>query len=658
MIKAMKTLQGELKNINGLVTNELNALLVIQTDLSKYSIQTEGVIIFIRDIDNINRRNILTQNAFPLWKIGSDSTQAKSVAEEFNDILISYKTAYSEFIVTYEESIPIYIITFLIFFAFVFYLKVNSKKIESDDKKLEQSLVILNYPLSATLLIFGIMMTFFYGDAPAAFKSIVKIVLLIPLVRIMVKIINPTMIKPLIIFTILFVLNQIKVAASSATSIERILLFVLTIISVFGAIWLVKNKQLSADLYTEDQKKYVFLARKAALILFVISLLANILGFVKLGIVLVNGVYDTFFATAILFAGTIIMHAIILVFLKTKFALKFRFVKYKAEIVKNTFEKIIGLTVKIIWIVVVLNAFNIYVPVRSFIETLLNTGIGFGSFSISLMDIFLFVGTVWVSYLISKFFKFILEEDILPRLSLPRGVPGTISTLTKYFVLSLGLIIAVSSVGLDLSKFAILIGALGVGIGFGLQDLVNNVISGLILIFERPIQIGDVVNFNQIEGRVTNIGIRSSRIKTWQGSEIIVPNGHLVSNDVINWTFSDKMRRIEVKVGLEYGCDVNQVKQLLLSCAKSDDRILSSPDPIVIFRDFGDSSLDFELRCWTKDFDLWFTISSELRFKINQIFTENGITIPFPQRDIHIKSPEAIKAIKDNNSIIDNGKEE
>ncbi len=657
LINAMKTLQGELKNINKLVTNELNTLLVIQTDLSKHSIQTENVMISIKDIDNINRRNILTQNAPPLWKIGSDTTQTKSLAEEFNDILISYKTAYSEFLVTYEESIPIYIFTFFVFFAFVLYLKVNSKKIESDDKKLEQSLVILNYPLSATLLIFGIMMTFFYGDAPAAFKSIVKIVLLIPLVRILVKIINPTMIKPLIVFTILFVLNQIKVAASSATSIERILLFVLTIASVFGTIWLVKNKEISGDLYTEDQKKYVFLARKVALILFAISLLANILGFVKLGIVLVNGVYDTFFATAILFAGTIIMHAIILVFLKTKFALKFRVVKYQAEIVKNTFEKIIGLAVKIIWIVVVLNAFNIYVPVRSLIETLLNAQIGFGSFSISLMDIFLFVGTVWVSYLISKFFRFILEGDVFPRLSLPRGVPGAISTLTKYFILSFGLIIAVSSVGLDMSKFAILIGALGVGIGFGLQDLVNNVISGLILIFERPIQVGDVVNFTQIEGRVTNIGLRSSRIKTWQGSEIIVPNGHLVSNDVINWTFSDKMRRIEIKVGVEYGCDVNQVKDLLLSCAKSDYRIISVPEPAVIFRDFGESSLDFELRCWTKDFDLWFTISSELRFAINKIFAENKITIPFPQRDLYIKSPDAKSLLDGGNQKINTQKE-
>ena len=647
LITEITKLQSNLNNIIKLLTDELNLLLVIQTDLSKYSIEVDNIIAKIKKIEDANRRNILTRNAPPLWNIGSDTTETKSLSDEFSDILISYKTSYSEFLVTYEKTIPGYIIVFLIFFLFVLYLKTNSKKIESDETQVEQTLIILNYPLSATLLIFGIMMTFFYGDAPAAFKSMVKIILLIPLVRIMVKIINPAMIKPLLIFAVLFVINQIKVVASSATSIERILLFALTIISILGTIWIVKGNQLSDELCKEEQNKYVFLARKAALILFTFSLLANIFGFVKLGIVLVNGIYDTFFATAILVTGNIIMHVIFLVFLKTKFALKFRVVRFQANIIKKTSEKIIGILVKIIWLVVVLNAFNIYVPVRDWIEAFLSAEIGFGSFATSLSDILLFIGTIWVSYQITKLLRFVLEGDILPRLDLPRGVPGTISTLTKYFILTLGVIIAVSSVGLNLDKFAILIGALGVGIGFGLQDLVNNFISGLILIFERPIQVGDFVHFNTIEGRVTNIGIRASRIKTWQGSEIIVPNGHLVSNDVVNWTFSDKMRRIEIKVGVEYGCDVNQIKELLLSCAKSDDRVLSNPEPAVIFRDFGDSSLDFELRCWTKDFELWFAISSELRFAINKVFAENEITIPFPQRDIYIKSPNAQDLIEE-----------
>ncbi|NOX67343.1 MAG: mechanosensitive ion channel [Chlorobi bacterium] len=658
LVKAITGLEKKVKNIEKLITNELNTLLVIQTNLSKNSIGIEKIITKIREIDNANRRNILVRNALPIWALDKDTTQAKPLNDELDDILNSYKTAYTEFLVTYKDDVLSFIVMFLLFLLFVISLKSHSKEIESEDKKNQESLIVFSYPLSATLLIFGILMSFFYGDAPAAFKSIVKIILLIPLVRISVKIINPQLVKALYVFSVLFVLNQVKVAASSATLIERLLLFGLEIISILGIIWLIKKNRFSENLYAEEKKAFVVLGRRIALSLFAISFIANIFGFVKLGIVLVNGIYETVFATFILIVGIIIIRAIVLVFLKTKFAQRSRVIQYQSEKIKHTTEKIVQISAKIIWIVIALGAFNIYVPVRDWVVKILTDEIGFGNFSTSLADIFLFIVTVWVSFKISRFIIFILDEDILPRLSLPRGVPGTISTLTKYFVIILGFLIAVSSVGLDLNKFTILIGALGVGIGFGLQDLVNNFISGLILIFERPIQVGDVVHFNQIEGRVTNIGIRSSRIKTWQGSEIIVPNGHLVSNDVINWTFSDKMRRIEIKVGVEYGCDVNQIKELLLSCAKANDRILSNPEPVVIFRDFGESSLDFELRSWTSNFDLWFTISSELRFAINKIFEENNITIPFPQRDIYIKTPKAADPIEESKSEEQKKKEE
>jgi len=658
LVKAMSELQRKLKNIEKKITNELNALLVIQTNLSKISIETENKIGEIRDIDNANRRNILARNAPPIWTMGSDTTQSKPLDEELNDIFTAYKTAYSEFLVTYKDSIPIYIIMFILFFLFVKSLKSYSNKIESDDEKIQKSLVVLNYSFSATLLVFGILISIFYGEAPAAFKSIVKVILLIPLVRISVKIINPRLVKTLYAFSILFIINQIKVAASSATSIERLLLFALEIISILGIMLLIRRKHFSESLYPQERKFLVVLGRRIALGLFVVSLIANIFGFVKLGIVLVNGVYETIFATFILIVGVIIIRVILLVFLTTKFALKFRVVRYQAEKIKRTIEKIIQVLAKIIWLVVALGAFNVYVPVRDWTIKMLTDKIGFGNFSTSLADILLFIVTVWVSFKLARFIIFILDEDILPRLSLPRGVPGTISTLSKYFIIIIGFLIASSSIGLDLNRFTILIGALGVGIGFGLQDLVNNFISGLILIFERPIQVGDVVHFNDIEGRVTNIGIRSSRIKTWQGSEIIVPNGHLVSNDVINWTFSDKMRRIEIKVGVEYGCDVDQIKELLLGCAKADERIISNPEPMVIFRDFGESSLDFELRCWTNNFDLWFTISSELRFAINKTFEENNITIPFPQRDIYIKTPKKADLLEEKKPEEQNEKDE
>ncbi len=640
LINAIEKLQTNIKRVDNLLSNELNSLLLIQTNLSKMAIEVENVFLKIKERDNANRRNILSRNAPPIWQMGSDTTQAKPLTQEFEDIILSYINGYNESVELYADEIPLYTLLFIIFFIFVIYLKTNSKDINAEEEVMQRALTLLNYPLSATILIFGIVLTLTFKDAPAAMQSMVRILLLIPLVRIFTKLVNPIMVKLVIIFSVLFFINQIKIAASSATSLERLLLLALTIFSMGGVFWLIQTKQISEHLYSLKRKDYVQLVRKIVLALFSLSLIANIFGYVKLGIVLLNGVYDVLFFTFILVSGVYILRAILMVFLQTNFGKNFRVVKYQANTIKITLEKIIQITIKIIWVIIALSAFSLYEPTKDWLVEFLGADIGYGSFSITLGDILLFIATVWVSILLSRFIRFILDGDILPRLSLPRGVPGTISILTKYFILGFGFIIAISSVGLDLNKFTILIGALGVGIGFGLQDLVNNFISGLILIFERPIQVGDVVHFNQIEGRVTNIGIRSSTIKTWQGSEIIVPNGHLVSNDVINWTLSDKRRRIELAVGVQYGSNVELVTKLLLDCATSDDRILLDPEPAVIFKEFGDSSLNFELRCWTGNFDQWFAISSEMHYAVNKAFKENDITIPFPQRDIHIKSNE------------------
>jgi small-conductance mechanosensitive channel len=223
-----------------------------------------------------------------------------------------------------------------------------------------------------------------------------------------------------------------------------------------------------------------------------------------------------------------------------------------------------------------------------------------------------------------------------------------------YLIIGFGIIIAMVTAGIDLSSFALLAGALGVGIGFGLQDIVRNFISGLILIFERPIQIGDAVQVDDISGRVLKIGIRSSIIKTWQGAEVIVPNGNLISNKLVNWTLSDQVRRIDIKTGVAYGTDVKVVMQTLLKCATDHQQILTNPAPYVLFNDFAESYLEFELRCWTSNYTDWIFIKSDIMVEIDKAFTTEGIVIPFPQRDLHLKSgfdlPDTATQKKDKSS--------
>jgi small-conductance mechanosensitive channel len=189
-----------------------------------------------------------------------------------------------------------------------------------------------------------------------------------------------------------------------------------------------------------------------------------------------------------------------------------------------------------------------------------------------------------------------------------------------------------------MEQFALVAGALGVGIGFGLQTIVSNFISGLILIFERPIKIGDTVEVGTLLGRVRRIGIRSSTVRTFDGAEVIVPNNDLITGQVVNWTLSDQMRRIEVKVGLAYGTDPNLVLELLMGVAIKHEKALDNPAPYALFLGFGDSSLDFALRFWTADFENWITTASEVTVGVNDALKEAGLEIPFPQQDLHVRS--------------------
>ena len=217
--------------------------------------------------------------------------------------------------------------------------------------------------------------------------------------------------------------------------------------------------------------------------------------------------------------------------------------------------------------------------------------------------------------------------------------------MARYTIITLGVFLAITAAGLPLGSLGILIGAFGVGIGFGLQNIFNNLVSGLILLFERPIQIGDTIEVGTLIGNVKSIGIRSSNVRTFDGAEVIVPNGQLISKEVINWTLSDHQRRIEIIAGVAYGSDPHKVKEIFMQCLAKHPDIIESPEPNVYFNDLGESSLDFRLLFCTSKIGEWLRIRSEVVFMVHDALNENGITIPFPQRDLHIKSVDGLNKV-------------
>jgi potassium-dependent mechanosensitive channel len=230
----------------------------------------------------------------------------------------------------------------------------------------------------------------------------------------------------------------------------------------------------------------------------------------------------------------------------------------------------------------------------------------------------------------------VLQEDVYPRTQMTRGISYAVSSLLNYVILTLGFLLALGAIGLDLTKVTILAGAFGVGLGFGLQSIVNNFVSGLILLFERPIHVDDIVEVGDLLGVVSRIGIRASTVRTYQGADIIVPNAQLVTQQVTNWTASDRRRRIDIPVGVDYRSAPERVVEVLEAVARAHPEILKQPLPQAVFRAFGDSAINFELRAWTDHIERWTTIQTELAVRVYAALRDAGMTFPFPQREVRL----------------------
>jgi len=265
-------------------------------------------------------------------------------------------------------------------------------------------------------------------------------------------------------------------------------------------------------------------------------------------------------------------------------------------------------------------------------------GATIGGIQISLVDIATAAAVFFVALALSRFVQRVLNRQVFRPINMDIGVRQSLNAGISYTGIVIALLLAIAAMGLDLSNLAIIAGALSVGIGFGLQTIVNNFVSGLILLIERPVKAGDWVVVGQHEGIVKKINVRATEIETFDRSDVIVPNSEFVSNAVINWTHRNRQCRLIISVRVPYGCDTEQVHDLLMACARHHRDILRWPAPHVLFQDFGESGLVFELRCYARDVDYFLSAPSELRFDIDERLRAAGIQIPYPMRDIYVRT--------------------
>jgi small-conductance mechanosensitive channel len=369
-----------------------------------------------------------------------------------------------------------------------------------------------------------------------------------------------------------------------------------------------------------------------------ISVIANIFGFVNLSRLLIDATVYSLFNLNILILVVMVMKQTIAVLLRTHFAQHSFIIRDNYHLIEKRLIQLTQFIGIFIWIRALFNRLGIYESLNNwFVETILHAKWEVGDSTIVFENILLFFLVIIATYLVYRALRELLKDEIYPRVQLPRGVPGAITMISGYIIAGYGIYIALIAAGVNLSTFGLVAGALGVGIGFGLQGIVANFIAGLVLAFERPIQVGDTIEIGTMTGNVTQIGVRASQIKTFDGSEVIVPNSSLITKDVTNWTLSDRRKRRDIMVSVAYGSDLHQVMDLLSEVANKHPDVLKIPAPWILFDGFGDNSLNFRVRIWTT-MDSGMTTKSAVAINIYDALQSAGIEIPFPQRDLHLRS--------------------
>jgi small-conductance mechanosensitive channel len=639
-----------IRETEGALREHLDGLLVLQARVSEQQTSVAELLDRLRAAREIVSRQVFTINRRPLWRAMTSPEADTDIVRHLVESWSNDTGATLAFLEEHNQRFLIHVSLFLVLTVLLILLERRSRGWLSRDESLKASAHILRRPASSALFLTLLLTRWLYPQPPTVIYDLNQILFLIPLLRLLPGLMERRLHAPLYALAWLYLLGKVADLVLPETLLARLLLLLITVLALAGAIWMVRP---GSGFLTWSRNRWwraAMTLMRLGIVLLAVSLLANLVGGIVLAEILIRGSLSSAYAALVLSAGTLVVGGLAGVIFQTHRMQWFPSIRKSGDLIQRRLMGFLRLVALGAWLWFTLDCFRLWDPAIAVITAALARQWTVGTLAVSLGDIAAFVVVIWLATQISRFVRFLLDEDVFPRLDLPRGTPASISILVNYVILAVGFVVALAAAGIEWTRFAIIAGGLGVGIGFGLQNVVNNFVSGLILIFERPVQIGDTVEVGSLIGVVRRIGIRASTIRTFDGAEVIVPNGDLISKEVVNWTLSDRTRRIDVRVGVAYGTDPNKVLDLLLKVANEQPDLLKYPEPGAFFLGFGDSSLDFLLRFWTADFENWWRIQSQVTVAVNDAIVEAGIEIPFPQRDLHLRSVDsgAARAITGN----------
>jgi potassium-dependent mechanosensitive channel len=618
---------------------QLNLVLTLQNELSQMDRQIEDVLAMVQNVQARTRSRLFKRESLPIWKVREprllDQTLQTGIHQSFDRSVMTSTAFLHVHKLGVVSTLAFYLLTL------IGALKVRRRLDRGRKANIPEAATrIFAFPFSIALLVALIVTIFYSASASSNIVFVICILYLIPVLRLLSPLLQVRLRTLLWALGVFYLLETLYLLIRFPPLIRREfhVLIVLAALICFG--WLARPSCLRELSISPRNLRILKAGIGLGLALMTCSLAANILGFISLAQISGMTALLGAFAAAALYCAARILMLLFSAALRTTWAQAA--LESRGEAVERWAWRVLTLGFFYLWLSMLSRLLTIHEGVMRLASDVLAYPIGFQRVHITLGSVLSFLFILFAGYALTNVITFVLRTFLLSRFPLQRGLPFAVSKVTYYVLLVLFFLAALTNAGFELNKFTVVTGALGVGVGFGLQNIVNNFVSGLILLFERPIRVGDTIEISGLVGRVRRIGARSSTIHTFQDAEVIVPNSDLVVKEVINWTLTSLRRRVDISVGVAYGTDPERVITLLLELAVAHPAVIDNPKPEAYFLGFGESALNFELRFWTYQ-ENWFQLKSDVAVRLVKVLREGNIEVPFPQRDLHIRNTTSVE---------------
>jgi potassium-dependent mechanosensitive channel len=602
-------------------------VLALQSRISEQEAHVRTALSSIEQGENQALKSLFVRDSRPIWSLKTSlGTEWKQHSGESFSLQVSTSAAFTKRL---PFTFPIHALFIVLIAAAVHWMRCGIRKLAEEKPDLQRALPILDLPVSTAFALSMLLIPLIYEQAPRLIPAIMVTVTLFPTVVILRRLLMRHSYPILNAIVIIYFIGLLRVLSASLPVLTRFIFLGQVLAATVFFVWVLRSWHLPAEAVQTHGLiwRTIRAIAKIGLVILPAAFLANIFGYVNLGNLLAIIFFRSVYLAAVLYTAIRIIEGLTIIALHVPPLGSLRVISLHRLMLQRRTSRGLEFLALLFWLNLVLNFFGLRDPLIASIEAALNANLAIGSFNFTLGHILAFLITVWASFLVSKFLRFLLEEDVYHHLHLARGIPYAISTMLHYVILLLGFFVALGALGIDLTKVTILAGAFSVGIGFGLQNVINNFVSGLILLFERPIKVGDVIDVGGNVGEVSRIGIRASVIRTADGSEIIVPNGSLISSQVTNWTLSDRKRAVEVSVNVAGDADPRRVVELLKSTAASHPGVAKQPLPQVYIVNFSAGALTFQLRAWIDRYEDLAQLRSDLSVAVKDALAREKIAI-------------------------------